>query len=167
ALALEHPDDEVMKQQPALLHEPMINSEDVAKIGRGSLAMTGVTAGAFVYGLSRYGQGIHAQTMAFTTLASSQLLHTFSERTDVGIKKLRKNYVSLSVGAGLAMQTVAASSPGIRKILGLSSLSFGDVVVCGIGALSTLLFHGTVRKENICHSEEIYLSEQPSQLALS
>src|SRR5208337_2379634 len=82
ALALEPPEADVMAQAPRDPTEPIIKASDFARIGSEATVLSAGALGAYAYGLARYGTGPQAATLAFTSLASGQLLHAVSCRSE-------------------------------------------------------------------------------------
>jgi Ca2+-transporting ATPase len=113
--------------------------------------MTASALGSYGYGLSRYGQGIQANTIAFLTLVSAQLLHTRSARSQqrsifdrivsgADAKKLPRNpHISRALAGGFAIELLAAFLPVVRNLLGTARLSAFDYAVCASGAILPFL----------------------------
>jgi Ca2+-transporting ATPase len=83
ALGMEKGDPDIMKHKPRPPREPVIN-RDMA-IGIGVIAVVDAVAIllAFVFGLQRYpGQLEAAQTIAFVTLCTSELVRAFTARSE-------------------------------------------------------------------------------------
>jgi len=113
----------------------MFDSTDLRRMGFESLLMTAAGLASYGYGLSRYGPGPRASTLAFSALTSAQLLHAVSCRSEPhGLfdGKLPKNpWIPLSVGGGLLLQLGAVLVPGLRRLLGTTPLGPADWLVCG------------------------------------
>ncbi|HHH81467.1 MAG TPA: cation-transporting P-type ATPase, partial [Chloroflexi bacterium] len=83
ALGLETAEPDIMKQRPRPPDEPVINRSMRAKIGVQTVAIAGVTLGAYLLGLRLLpGVAKEAETMAFATLSFSELLRAFTARSE-------------------------------------------------------------------------------------
>jgi len=135
ALSIEPPEFDVMSRPPRSSTAPMFDSTDLRRMGFESLLMTAAGLASYGYGLSRYGPGPRASTLAFSALTSAQLLHAVSCRSEPhGLfdGKLPKNpWIPLSVGGGLLLQLGAVLVPGLRRLLGTTPLGPADWLVCG------------------------------------
>ena len=151
ALAMEPPERSVMKRRPRDASEALIGRRDAKRIGVESALMMGCSLAAYQRGVSRYGAGPQAQSMAFLTLTSAQLFHTFTSRSSGnsrGNEKLASNkYVPMAVGAGFALQALPIAVPKVRRALGLGSLGGADLAICAGGALLSYLLNEGVRLE--------------------
>lgn len=92
----------------------------------------------------RYGAGPQSSTLAFLTLTASQLLHALScrsEHTTVFDAPTRppNRYLNAALVGSLGVQLLSLIVPGLRKLLGLSSLSLADGLVIAGGAALPLL----------------------------
>jgi Ca2+-transporting ATPase len=83
ALGLEKGDPDTMRRPPRPSDEPIINREMQWGIAIQSVAITVTVLGAFVYGLHLFPHHLRAaQTMAFVTLTTSELLRAFTSRSE-------------------------------------------------------------------------------------
>ena len=80
ALGLEKGDPDLMDQPPRDPSEPILNRFMLTGISIQTIAITGVTLGAYWIGLSHYPE--MAATMAFVTLSFSELLRAFTARSE-------------------------------------------------------------------------------------
>ncbi len=150
ALALEPPEPHVMREPPPPNDERLL---DGGHLKRTLLESVVITSGALVtyrYGLGKYGQGPRASSMAFLSLTSAQLLHTFSARAEThGIFSTRGTragrHVLGTVGASLGAQALAAFWPGLRRLLGGAPLGLFDVATAAGGAVVPLLLNETLK----------------------
>jgi Ca2+-transporting ATPase len=82
ALGLEKGDPGIMKRPPRRASEPIINRDMRIGVALQSTAMTIAVLIAFLFGLERYpGNLAAAQTMAFITLVTSELLRAYTARS--------------------------------------------------------------------------------------
>ncbi len=135
ALAMEPADGRVLKRGPRDPKEALMTRRDFKRVGGESSLMALLSLASFALGTARYGRGHRAQSMAFVTLTSTQLLHTFSSRSaEHSIFKRgrlpRNPYVPLSVVSGFALQSIPVAIPTIRKLFGLAPLGLGDLLIC-------------------------------------
>jgi Ca2+-transporting ATPase len=105
--------------------------------------MTATTFAAFLYGLSRYGPGPKARTIAFMTLTGSQLAYALTARSESRITdpRLRSNRLLNRVtAASLALQAGTVILPPLRGVLRTAPLGPVDwLVVAGAAALPALM----------------------------
>jgi Ca2+-transporting ATPase len=144
ALALEEPEPDVLKQTPRDPQQPIFDKKDYERMAVESAVITAGAMGAFGYGISRYGLGPQASTLAFHALTTGQLLHAVSCRSDhIGIfsqKALPRNpYLNWAVGGSLVLQGLTLFIPGLRSILNLTPVGLLDGLVIGGAALLPLL----------------------------
>lgn len=146
ALAVEPSEPGVLRRPPRDPQEPFINNKDMKRIAARGLIISLAGMGAYNYGLRRYGSGQKAQTIAFISLTTGQLLHTLNARSDDvsifdplfgnGKITLKPNpYLNWAVGAGFAMEFIGAFLPGARRFLGttrISALDFGVSTLAGM-----------------------------------
>jgi Ca2+-transporting ATPase len=144
ALAVEPPESDVMQHPPRDAHEPILRRADLWQTTRESLVISAGALGSYLYTLARYGAGPQATSQAFMTLSSAQLLHAFacrSEHTSVfdSGRRPRNRYLTRAIGASLGVQLLAALVPGLRKLLGITSLSLADVLAMAAGSVAPLV----------------------------
>ncbi len=145
ALALEPPEPGVLNRKPRDPDESIVTPADFKDMLRQSGAMTVTSLVGYTYGLARYGQGAQSQTVAFNTLALSQLLHTISARDPdlsrfADIRSPRNPYVAWSIGAGVVLQVLSMAHPEFRRVLGTRALGFTDLSVCCACAALNFLY---------------------------
>ena len=93
---------------------------------------------AYAYGISRYGLGAQAGSLAFQSLTIGQLLHAYSCRSEekTAFSQRKSNHaLNLAVGGSLGLQVLTMVIPGLRSFLGLGSFSLLDAAVTGVAAL--------------------------------
>lgn len=150
ALAMEPSDPRVLKRGPQNPHAPLMNRKDFKRIGAEASVMAGLALLGFGVGTAWYGRGARAQTMAFVTLTSAQLLHTFSSRSAehsiFGKGTLPKNKnIALAVLSGFALQCIPLAVPSVRRMFALAPLGVKDLLVCGGLALSNFVLNEAYR----------------------
>lgn len=151
ALSVEPPEADVMSRPPRDPQAPMFSRTDLQRIGVEGALLTAATLTAYGIGLSRYGIGPRASTIAFETITVAQLLHALSCRSerysifDPGSCPSNR-YVPLAIGGGIGLQVLATLLPGLRGILGVTSLGLFDWTVV-FGASVTPLLINEIAKE--------------------
>lgn len=133
ALAVEPAETNVMERPPRNPADPIFSPNDLRQLlGHATLIATGALAS---YGVgATFGSGPkQAQTMAFLSLITAQILYTqtcraHSRQTDPAL--------DAAVVASFGLQTLAFGIPGLRAILTLEPL--------GMGAVGTSLLFGVL-----------------------
>ena len=151
ALALELPEPDVLSKPPRNPEHPIIMTSDFKRIAFESAMMSATTLGAYGYGIARYGRGAHAGTMAFMTLTTSQLLHAISCRSEkVGIfdkERLPSNrYLDVALGGSFALQALTIALPGLRGLLGTTTINLTDALVIAGSAVLPLVVNEATKK---------------------
>ena len=83
ALGMEKGEDDIMDQPPRDVDEKILDKRMITTIAVQSVAITIATLVAYVFGLNYFGDNINgARTMAFATLILSELLRSYSVRSD-------------------------------------------------------------------------------------
>jgi Ca2+-transporting ATPase len=144
ALALEPPERDIMNVPPRDPLEPMLSMADFRTLGREATVISSGSLGAYAYGLSRYGPGRQASTMAFSSLITAQLLHAITSRSRTqsifSREKLAPNkYLSGALLGSFGMQLLAILAPPLSGLLGLAPIGLGDAVVTALGGLLPFL----------------------------
>jgi P-type Ca2+ transporter type 2C len=144
ALALEPPEADVMTQAPRDAREPVLKSSDLARIGGESLALSGGALAAYGYGIARYGVGAQASTLGFTSLIGAQLLHSVSCRSASYTvfspgRMPPNNYLRGALAVSAAVQALTLLVPGLRGVLGLTTIGPGDAMIIAAGAVGPFL----------------------------
>jgi Ca2+-transporting ATPase len=144
ALALEPAEADVLDEPPRDPKEPILRAQDFRRLGLESGFITAGTLASYGYGVWRYGTGPQSSTLAFLTLTVSQLLHALScrsERTtlfDVH-KRPPNRYLNAALVGSLGVQLLSLVVPGLRNLLGLTSLGLTDAFVIAGGAALPLI----------------------------
>lgn len=143
ALALEPSAPDVMKRRPRDPKEPLLPMRFIVLIVWQGLLLTGVTLLAFYLGLHWYGiegEGLrHATTMAFMTLALSQVFHVFNSRSQsrsIFTARLFTNaWLWLAVATCLALQAAAVYLPILQRVLQTvppTAAEWGVIAACSL-----------------------------------
>ncbi len=144
ALGLEPPERDVLAQPPRDPQAAMFDRRDIQRIGVEGAILTACALGAYGWGLTRYGPGARAGSLAFTTLTSAQLLYALSCRSEqhwfLERNAMRPNpYMALAVGGGLGLQSAAMLLPGLRQLLGAVPLGIADWLIAAVLATAPFL----------------------------
>jgi Ca2+-transporting ATPase len=150
ALALEPPEPKVMSAPPRDPQEPVLKQSDFGRIVAESAALSGGALAVYSYGLARYGAGAHASTLAFTSLTSAQLLHAVSCRSTAHSVFERdplpsNHYLTAALAGSYGLQALAFLIPGLRNLLGLTSIGVADAAIVAAGAVAPFLGNEAVK----------------------
>lgn len=149
ALTQEAPEPDILDRSPRPTEEPIFTPAEYWRIGQEGATLSAATLGAYGYGILRYGMGPRAGTLAFNTLTFSQLLHTLSCRSGhqtIFSGNLPPNrMLTLAVGGSIVVQFLAMLVPGLRTILGMTSISLADAAVIAGTSLLPLLINETTK----------------------
>lgn len=151
ALALEPPEQDVLKQPPRDPAEPIIRRRDALRLVRESLALTGGTLAVYGLSLARYGAGPQAGTHAFMTVTLSQLLHSIacrSEHTGIFNREERpaNPVLNKALIGSLALQVAAAYIPPLRNLLRMAPIGPADWIAIAAGAVAPFLVNEGVKR---------------------
>jgi len=140
ALAMDPPDEKVLTRKPREPDEKIIDKKSYQMVATKAGIMAASGFGAYMYGGIRYGLGTpQAQTFAFMTIITSQLLHAFSVRSK-SLKlakdkpKINNKYIMPAIGVGIGMQIMAFTIPGLRNVLGIVTFGLADCAVCFVAS---------------------------------
>ena len=150
ALSLEEPEQEIMMQPPRDPAEPIIRRSDFRKVTREAAVISTAALGCYGYGLTRYGVGARASSLAFQSLTGGQLLHALSCRSERHTIFERgalppNRYLTMALGGSFALQAVASVMPGLRSLLGLGPMGLIDLAVIGATAVMPLVVNETLK----------------------
>jgi len=153
ALGVELPEADVMSRPPRDPQAPMFSRTDLRNIGFEGMLLTASTLAAYGIGLTRYGVGPRASTIAFSTITTAQLFHALSCRSERHSVFERgacppNPYMPLAVGSGLGLQALATFLPGLRGILGTTPLGPFDWAIVAGAAIVPLIIN-EIKKEII------------------
>jgi P-type Ca2+ transporter type 2C len=146
ALAMEAPEPDVLEYPPRQPDEPIVKTSDFKRLTFESATMSVSALGAYAYGITRYGMGAQAGTLAFHSLTTCQLLHAFSCRSEThsifSKGSLPPNkYLNMALGGSFVLQLMTMLVPGLRQLLGITPIGIMDGLVIGGTALAPLLIN--------------------------
>lgn len=121
ALAMEKGDPDIMNQKPRPPKEPIINRYMQLGILFQTIAITGVTLGAYALGRFFFPQHFEfAGTMAFVTLSCSELIRAFTARSEyyplLKIGAFGNKYMNWAVLFSLALILVVVYVPFLNNV---------------------------------------------------
>jgi Ca2+-transporting ATPase len=133
-----------MEQPPRPAGAPLFSGSDFRKMALESTIISTGALAAYGYGISRYGQGPRAGSVAFQALVFGQLMHAFSCRSEhhslLGKNRPPTNpSLNAAVGGSLVLQVLTLFIPGLRGFLGLTPPTVIDAAVMGAAALLPFL----------------------------
>jgi Ca2+-transporting ATPase len=138
ALSREDPEPDLMEKMPRDAGQPLFSAGDFKKMARESALISAGSMAAYAYGISRYGLGAQAGSLAFQSLTIGQLLHAYSCRSEdkTAFSRRKSNHaLNLAVGGSLGLQLLTMVIPGLRSFLGLGSFSLLDAAVAVVTAI--------------------------------
>jgi len=149
ALGLEKGDPDVMKRPPRPPKEPVINRDmTIGTIVQG-VVKTGCVLAAFLWGLKAYpGNLIEAQTIAFMTLASAELVRAFSARSELysmfKIGLLSNKWMVYAVSLSFVLLLIVIYTPFLQTFFNTTFLPVRDwLVITPMVLLPTLAAEAT------------------------
>jgi Ca2+-transporting ATPase len=152
AFASEPAESDLMQRPPREIGKPLIGGRELKRYGVEGGYLAGGAMGSYLYGLLRYGNGTQASTLTFNTLVLGQLLHALSCRSEHrGVFSHatagKNNQMNLAIGGSIALQVVANFIPGLRRFLGLSTMTLTDMAVTCAGAAIPMLLTDASKKD--------------------
>jgi P-type Ca2+ transporter type 2C len=152
ALSMEEAEPDVLEKPPRERDEPLLSSRDFRSMTLESAVISGSALASYLWGLSRYGRGARAGSIAFQSLTMAQLLHAFTCRSETHSLFDRNQppnpYLNLAIGGSLALQLGTIFVPFLRRFLGITPLSLFDLAVIGGSALLSLTANETFKQRS-------------------
>jgi Ca2+-transporting ATPase len=151
ALGLEPPEPDILLRPPFPRRAALLEGRDWARVTTDGGMMTAASLAAYLYGLTRYGPGPQAKTIAFMTLTSSQLLYALTARSEspltlFGKSRLRRNpWLVRTVALSLVAQA-ATLFPPLRGLLRTAPLAPADLLVVLIAAASPAIAREAIKR---------------------
>jgi Ca2+-transporting ATPase len=129
ALGLEKGDPDLMRRRPRRRTEPIIDQRMILGIVVQTVALTAVTLTA--YGLGRQWLGTRlAETMAFVTLSSAELLRAYTARSErhllARLGLLSNPYMQFAVGTSLLLLMLVVYVPFLQPIFNTTPLGMRE-----------------------------------------
>jgi Ca2+-transporting ATPase len=131
ALGLEKGDPDIMKHPPRSPQEPIVNRDMAMGIGVIGLVDAVAILGAFFLALERYpGNLAAAQTIAFATLCTSELIRAFTARSEYhsifAIGVFSNRWMAWAVGVSFLLVLMVVYVPFLRPFFDTVPLSGDD-----------------------------------------
>jgi Ca2+-transporting ATPase len=154
ALSMEEAEPNIMQRPPRDPHAPLFDSSDYKRMALESAVITTGSLGAYAYGISRYGMGGRASSLAFQCLTFSQLLHAYccrsSENRLLARQRFPSNpYLNGAVGVSLALQVLTMLVPALRSLLGITPVTISDAIIIGGTSIGSLLINEMTKKVRV------------------
>ncbi len=149
ALGLEAPEPNVLDVPPRSPETAIISTADFKRLGFEAGIISLFTLAAYSYGISNYGIGDRASTIAFMTLVTAQLLHALSCRTNQPVWKAKlqpNNYLTLALGISLGLQFICLIIPSLGSLLSVTAIGSLDALIIIISALLPLMINEATKK---------------------
>jgi Ca2+-transporting ATPase len=131
ALAVEPAEPDVMRRPPRDPDKAILSRHFLATVGAYGLLLTAVTLGAFLWALRVWEvEGDRAMTIAFMTLAMTQLLHVFNARSPDPVvlsgRFFGNAWVWGAIGVTAGLQLLAVYFSPLSNVLGTHPLDLRD-----------------------------------------
>ena len=149
ALGCEEPEPDVMDEAPRPKKESFFAHGMAATIILEGIMIGGITLAAYIIGhyfgdviQAGVDNNVLAQTMAFVTLSSAQLFHSFNVKTDHTLftKKLFNNkFLWGAFALGFILQLCIIYIPGLNTLFKVTPLHIVPLLICVALAMSTIL----------------------------
>ena len=138
ALGMEPVEPDVMDHKPKPKHEGLFaNGLGVRVVLMGAM-FAALSLAAFYFGKTLGGTTAHGQTMAFMTLATSQVLHAFHMRSDKSLFKIGafgNSKLNLAALASILLVALILFTPGVQTAFGLVYLT-PKLYLIGLGLIA-------------------------------
>lgn len=150
ALALEPPEQDVLKQAPRDPQKSIISKDDALKMLRESLLLTGGAMAVHTYTHSLQGSPLKARSNTFMTITLGQLLHAQSCRSETtGLfsagARPTNPALNYALAGSIGLQVMAAIVPPLRNLLGLSPMTAGDWLAISLGSGTPFLINEALK----------------------
>ena len=153
ALGLEPAEPGILERPPVSLRGGLLDRREWSAVATDAGTMALASLASFGYGLTRYGPGPHARTLAFMTLTSSQLLYALAMRSSRPLRAggLQPNpMLHRAVGWSLLAQAGTVLLPFARRVLGTTPLGALDAVVVLATAVLPLVTRELLKERGTC-----------------
>lgn len=148
ALGIEPPEPGTMDRPPRDPKGPLFSGRELRVVVLGGLWISLITLVAFWLGWRKGGSLVLGQTMAFATLAFSQLFQALNNRAELSLFKVglfTNKAMNWALLASAVLQVLVLTVPVLQGVFGTTSMALGEwLAVVGLSA-TTLLF-AEVRK---------------------
>jgi Ca2+-transporting ATPase len=151
ALATEPAEPSVLARPPRDPAAPLFGGGDYLRLGGEAVEMAAAALGAWTLGALRREAGAEPAAMAFTALATAQILHTRARRAHVERDGPDNPVLSRAMAGTAALQVAALSLRPLRAALSLRSTRPSHLALAAIaGALPSLARWAREPPDEIC-----------------
>ena len=143
ALGTEEPEDDVMDEKPRPKNESFFANGMGFSIVIEGVMIGLITLSAYIIGHSMNPATYLGQTMAFMTLSTAQLVHSFNVKSDHSIfskKTFNNKFLIGSFTLGVLLQLGIIYIAPFAKLFKVVPLSFVELSICLALSFSTILF---------------------------
>ena len=137
-LGMEKPEDSVMDEKPRPKDENFFAQKLGLHIGLEGVVVGLLTLASYVIGFKAYGHEV-ASTMAFITLAFTQLFHSYNVKSDLSVftkQAFNNKFLNLAFIAGAVMQLAVVYIPGVNIVFESVALALPQLAIaigCAFG----------------------------------
>lgn len=158
-LALEPPEPDILSQPPRNPNESILKPSDFSRIALESTVISVCAMAAYGVGLGLYGISKRASTILFMSLTISQILHTWSCRSETHSifhrQPLPRNlYVEAAIAGSLGLQLLPIFLPPLRNLLQLIVLDPTDWGIVFSSAILALIINESTKALSFSAREE-------------
>jgi Ca2+-transporting ATPase len=151
ALGLGKGDETIMKQKPKDPEEPIINKHNWTAMAVYAVVMAAIITGVYLLTYYKFGESKElANTVAFFSLALSQLFHVFNMREpgeNIFVNQVVKNkYIWMALGICIAALVAAYFIPLLHNVLSFETLSGIHWLLVGGASVATVVVIQTIKE---------------------
>lgn len=144
ALGLEPAEPRLMRTVPRRQHAPILSRAVLGSIAVYGALITAASLAAYLWAMGSEDHRAHASTIAWMTLALSQLLHVGNVRSDTAVtttaSATRNRYAIGAVLVGIVLQLLALEVPPLARALVVQPLSVEEwLVVTALAATPAVI----------------------------
>jgi Ca2+-transporting ATPase len=128
-LGMEKPEDGVMLETPRPKDENFFAQKLGVHIALEGVVVGLLTLGSYLLGVILYGHVV-GSTMAFVTLAFTQLFHSYNVKSDASViskKTFDNRFLNLAFIVGAVMQLAVVYIPGLNTVFESVALNFAQI----------------------------------------
>ncbi len=150
-LGMEKPEDTVMMENPRPKNENFFAQNLGVHIALEGVAVGCLTLISYIIGFKVYNHEV-ASTMAFVTLAFTQLFHSYNVKSDKSVftkQAFNNRFLNLAFIAGAVMQLAVVYIPGLNNIFEsvmLSLSQIGIAIGCAFGIVVIMEIYKLIKK---------------------
>ncbi len=130
-LGMEKPEDSVMFEKPRPKNESFFAQKLGLHIGLEGVVVGALTLTSYIVGFQLYGHAV-ASTMAFVTLAFTQLFHSYNVKSEKSVftkQAFNNRFLNLAFIVGAVMQLAVVYIPGLNTIFKTVMLSLPQIAI--------------------------------------